>query len=179
MSRLPSFFSAMKSIAAMDECAGASRLMVDEASRTVGSYASIVVELRTKIREVYEAQPAKPNADTPLQVIVLGHGGRDTNCWLAVVEAVAFAVDLQKIVHVTVCSCSWPDDSWEPVMDNCVRFLIESGTVGEGRITFTVLKFGEEPDQLLERVNEQLVRKHLIVQCEQGVDMFTQPVTGE
>ena len=169
----------MTSIAALGEHAGASHLMVDAASRTVGSYASIVVALRTKLREVYVANAARANSDTQLQVIVLGHGGRDTNCCLAVVQAVAFAVDLRENVHVTVCSCSWPDDSWEPVMRKYVDLLMKRGTVPNGMLTFEVLKYGEEPERLLERVNQQLVDKHLIVQCEQGVDLFTEPVTSE
>ena len=57
--------------------------------------------------------------------------------------------------------------------------LIKRGTVPNGMLTFEVLKYGEEPERLLERVNQQLVDKHLIVQCEQGVDLFTEPVTSE
>ena len=172
----------MTSNAAINKYAVEPLRMVDETSRLVGSYEDIVVALRAKVREVRELRKVSVQGQMPLtqlEVVVFGHGGRDTNCWLALVEAVASDKDLQEIVHVTVCSCSWPDDSWEPVMADFTDFLMESGKMRKGSMTFNVLKYGEEPERLMARVNEQLAGKHLIIQCEQGVDMFIEPVTSE
>jgi len=60
-----------------------------------------------------------------------------------------------------------------------VRTLCNDGAIPEGMFEFNVMKFGEDPHVLVSRINACLSGKHLVVQCEQGVDIFVEPVSGE
>jgi len=64
-------------------------------------------------------------------------------------------------------------------MASFVIDLESRGEVVAGSISFNVMKYHEECGVLAERVARHLEGKHLIIQCEQGVDMFVEPVTGE
>jgi len=151
--------------------------MVDPATRCIGGYGDVVVGLQAKMHEARVS--AALSLNEKLEVVVFGHGGRDTNGWLALVEAVALDEVLRDIVRVSCFSCSWVDDEWEPVMARYVDHLFATGKVAEGSIEFNIMKYHEENSVLMARIAGHLEGKHLIVQCEQGVDMFVEPVTGE
>jgi len=80
---------------------------------------------------------------------------------------------------VQVCSCSWPNDEWEHVMASYADRLCINGPARKGSIKFHYMKFHEDHAKLRTRIDEHLRGKHLVVQCEQGVDFFHEPVTGE
>eukprot|EP00931_Biecheleriopsis_adriatica_P014688 TRINITY_DN11667_c1_g2_i2.p1 TRINITY_DN11667_c1_g2~~TRINITY_DN11667_c1_g2_i2.p1 ORF type:complete len:255 (-),score=29.12 TRINITY_DN11667_c1_g2_i2:324-1088(-) len=151
--------------------------MVDPETQCIGGYSDVVAGLRAKMHEAFVAAALPPTQK--FEVAVFGHGGRDTNCWLALVEAVALDDVLRDVVRVSAFSCSWVDDTWEPIMVQYVDHLYASGKVAEGSINFNVMKYHEENTVLMARIAGHVEGKHLIVQCEQGVDMFVEPVTGE
>ena len=160
-----------------DAYSGEQRPMIDEASRCLGSYGDAVVALR---KHMWAARALSKLADSEkLEVVVFGHGGRDTNLWLAVVEAVSRDKGLRDVVRVQVCSCSWPNDEWEHVMASYADRLCINGPARKGSIKFHYMKFHEDHAKLRARIDEHLRGKHLVVQCEQGVDFFHEPVTGE
>ena len=69
--------------------------MVDPTTRCVGGYGDIVVALRTNMHKARVS--ASLSLNERLEVAVFGHGGRDTNCWLALVEAAA----LDETLHTS------------------------------------------------------------------------------
>jgi len=156
---------------------GKRRPMTDSASVCAGSYTDAVQSLKTKLRGALVSAGLAP--EEKFEVAVFGHGGRDTNLWLAIVEAVATDSELRDKVKVSVFSCSWVDDDWEWVMKCYVERLLADGTVAEGSISFTTMKYHEEVSVTMGRVMGHFYKTHCVVQCEQGVDMFVEPVTGE
>ena len=88
---------------------GISLPMLDAASVVPGGYIDVVAGMQTKLRQ------AVTNCvhGASMNVLVVGHGGRDSLGMLVVVEAVARDPDLCARVQVHVCTCSWPDDQWE------------------------------------------------------------------
>jgi len=64
-------------------------------------------------------------------------------------------------------------------MEGYVSHMIQHDMVKPDSVKFTVLKFHEEHGSLLARISAQLAGKHVVVQCEQGVDFFVEPVTSE
>ena len=72
----------------------------------VGGYHDMVRALQTQLNKVLDEK-------NPLQVLVVGHGGRDTMCCMPVIEAVARNEKLRKVVQVHICTSSWPHDEWE------------------------------------------------------------------
>ena len=101
--------------------------MVDPTSRSIGSYNDAVLALRTFLREARSSR--KLSEHEKLEVVVFGHGGRDTTCCLALVEAMAKDDKLSSSVRVAVYSCSWPHDEWEVVMQAYIQFLISRNVV--------------------------------------------------
>ena len=66
-----------------------------------------------------------------LKVVAVGHGGRDVWLSLALVEAVAFDEVLRDSVDLEILSCTWPNDAWEPSMDQYLTQLQAKLRVGD------------------------------------------------
>ena len=167
----------MAVVATADPFSGEPLPMLDEKSRIGGGYGDVVTGLRARLWEARAA--ARLDEAQPLKVMVFGHGGRDTNCFLALVEAVARDEGLRGTVSVHPCTCSWPDDEWECIMESYVGHLRDSGAIAPGAVEFSILKFHEDHNKLLARLAGHLKGKHIVLQCEQGVDLFVEPVTCE
>mmetsp|Transcript_120083 Transcript_120083/g.231599 ORF Transcript_120083/g.231599 Transcript_120083/m.231599 type:complete len:522 (-) Transcript_120083:191-1756(-) len=151
--------------------------MTNRLSLTTGSYSDVVVDLRVKLENVFKAIELPSGGK--FEVAVFGHGGRDTNCCLALVEAVAGHEMLRSAVKITHCTCSWADDEWEAIMASFLKHLVDREQIAADAVDFQVMKYHEEVGVLVERLKKVMDGKHCIVQCEQGVDMFVEPITGE
>ena len=112
-------------------------------------------------------------------IAVFGHGGRDTTCCLALVEAVAGDELLRKIVKINHYSCSWTTDDWENGLARYYEHLASTGKIDKDMVRFVIMKYHEDHNLWVERVRNHIAGVDCIVQCEQGVDMFVEPITGE
>jgi len=151
--------------------------VIDQASRCLGGYAEAVSSLRATLNQALSTSGLDDGVR--LRVTMFGHGGRDTTCWLAAVQAVAGDVRLRERVLVELYSCSWPDDDWEFAMTAFLERLKATGSVPSACASFTVMKYHEEHSKFMERMTGCLQGAHVVIQCEQGVDFFVEPVTGE
>lgn len=64
-------------------------------------------------------------------------------------------------------------------MARYVQNLADSGTIAAGSACFTAMKYHEAHGVTMGRVASYLSGKHCVVQCEQGVDIFVEPLTSE
>eukprot|EP00747_Dinoflagellata_sp_TGD_P058868 gnl/TRDRNA2_/TRDRNA2_151322_c0_seq1.p1 gnl/TRDRNA2_/TRDRNA2_151322_c0~~gnl/TRDRNA2_/TRDRNA2_151322_c0_seq1.p1 ORF type:complete len:592 (+),score=111.62 gnl/TRDRNA2_/TRDRNA2_151322_c0_seq1:114-1778(+) len=154
--------------------------MVETKSRLIGRYSDAVTGLQKYMHQARAAAGLSEN--DVLEVAVFGHGGRDTWGGLAVAEAMAGDEALCATTCVHVCTCSWSNDTWEKGMQDYIQHLekLENPTViKKNSLQLHFLKFHQEHHLFLDRMQSELKGKHLIVQCEQGVDFFVEPVTSE
>jgi len=138
----------------------------------LGSYKDIVQNLRSKLHPYV-------SKGKNFEIAVFGHGGRDTTCCLALVDAVAGDELLRKTVKINHYSCSWTTDDWEHSLARYYEHLASTGKIEKDAVRFVVMKYHEDHDVLVARVRSHIAGVDCIVQCEQGVDMFVEPITGE
>jgi len=132
----------------------------------VADYGQTVDNLAKLLLEAWHSRGAPGH----FAITILGHGGRDTNCGLAVAQAVANTPGLNVSSAITLCTCSWADDTWEPLMQEFSQVLsVQNGI----EFNVSILKFMEEPIHTRQRIQEALEGAHVVVECEQGVDLFT------
>ena len=146
--------------------------MCDGTSEVLGAYGDIVVGLQAKL------QQAKKKQRLSLSVIVVGHGGRDSLGALAVVDAIASDPNLRGHVQVHICTCSWADDDWEVVLERYVDHIENKGVISKGTVQVHSMKFHREHKVIREKLDKHLKGKSLVVQCEQGVDFFVNPLSS-
>eukprot|EP00928_Gymnodinium_smaydae_P100640 TRINITY_DN991_c15_g1_i2.p1 TRINITY_DN991_c15_g1~~TRINITY_DN991_c15_g1_i2.p1 ORF type:complete len:178 (-),score=53.71 TRINITY_DN991_c15_g1_i2:111-644(-) len=151
---------------------------IDVDTCCLGGYGKVVEALREELGKI-RASSRQLAEDQALEIVVLGHGGRDTWGWLGVIEAVCRDDVLRRAARVSVLTCSWADDTWEATMKEFVAELKEKYGVPASALQFNCLKFHEKHDALVARIRRHLEGKHVIVQCEQGVDFFVEPLTSE
>ena len=155
--------------------------MLDKTSEIVGSYSDMVEGLQAKLRQADEERwlSSVPCSKEPLSVLAVGHGGRDSLCTLAVVEAIANDPKLRGRVQVHICTCSWSDDVWEPVLEQYLAHMEKMGVIDKDAVQVHSMKFHREHNSICAKLREQLKHKNVVVQCEQGVDFFVEPVSNQ
>jgi len=153
--------------------------MIDSSSLVANSYQDVVKSLREKLKDAIKDAKFVGGTGQKFEIAVFGHGGRDTNLTLALLEAANGDEALKHDVKITQCTCSWTDDTWEQIMDSYLKLLKKKGVILEDSIDFQVLKYHEEVGVTVSRVKKAIEGKHCVVQCEQGVDMFIEPLTSE
>ena len=148
--------------------------MLDPASVVLGGYIDVVAGLQTKLRQAAKnlGHGASMNA------LVVGHGGRDSLGMLAVVEAVRDP-ELCGRVQVHVCTCSWPDDQWEEMLEQYLHHIEETGVIEKGAVHVHSMKFHSEHPSVCATLRNHLEHKDVVVQCEQGVDFFVEPLSNQ
>ena len=126
-----------------------------------GNYANTVIELQKRLTALVKP-PDK------LEVVAVGHGGRD--CWvsLLLVQAVATNDLLCNHVQIVILSCTWPGDRWEELMK---KYLAEFTTF----VRFVKFQFHRCHHVLVQHLRHHLQQADIILQCEQGVDYFVPP----
>ena len=126
-----------------------------------GNYANTVIELQKRLTALVKP-PDK------LEVVAVGHGGRD--CWvsLLLVQAVATNDLLCNHVQIVILSCTWPGDRWEELMEkDLARFPLF--------VRSLKFQFHREHHIWVQDLRCHLQRADIILQCEQGVDYFVPP----
>eukprot|EP00930_Biecheleria_cincta_P028787 TRINITY_DN2005_c0_g1_i1.p1 TRINITY_DN2005_c0_g1~~TRINITY_DN2005_c0_g1_i1.p1 ORF type:complete len:624 (-),score=94.85 TRINITY_DN2005_c0_g1_i1:81-1952(-) len=118
-------------------------------------------------------------SSSKLPVLIVGHGGRDTLCGLAVLEAAARDATLRNRVQLLWCTCSWADDQWEGELEKYLEHLRKQGCVECGAAQVILLKFHREHDRFFARLGDMIRRAGLVLQCEQGVDFFQEPLSSQ
>ena len=126
-----------------------------------GNYANTVIELQKRLTALVKP-PDK------LEVVAVGHGGRD--CWvsLLLVEAVATNDLLCNHVQIVILSCTWPGDRWEELMK---KYLAPFTLF----VDFQKIQFHRDHHTLVQDLRFHLQEADIILQCEQGVDYFVPP----
>eukprot|EP00931_Biecheleriopsis_adriatica_P048227 TRINITY_DN27869_c0_g1_i1.p1 TRINITY_DN27869_c0_g1~~TRINITY_DN27869_c0_g1_i1.p1 ORF type:complete len:607 (-),score=118.58 TRINITY_DN27869_c0_g1_i1:133-1911(-) len=147
-------------------------------SHVLGSYGEIVAGLQEQLRILLRNNKRSSVSD-PLQLLVVGHGGRDSCCSLAVIEAVASDESLSGQLQVHICTCSWPDDTWEEVFVQYLAHIEQKGMIAKGAVQVHSMKFHREHDQISDNLRMHLQNKAAVVQCEQGVDLFVGPLSSQ
>ena len=121
-----------------------------------------------------------------INIFVVGHGGRDTTLFLNILQSIN-SKHITKLLHkfniyinLEVLSCSFPQDNWENTMNLYLKD-IESNINKNININFIEMKFGEDPCETKNRLNQilwynifciKLPKISHVIQCEQGVDLF-------
>lgn len=134
----------------------------------LGSYDEVVLEMQGRL-ETLAGQ-----CHSQLNVALVGHGGRDTWLSLALVQAASCA-RLRGRVHVLILSSTWLNDGWEPSMQEYLNALEQQGHIAPGCITFTVFHYQRPYSVLTAELAHRLQGANLVVQAEQGVDIFVPP----
>lgn len=158
--------------------------MFEPSSLIVDQYSEIVTQLRICLNRRLSTEAF--DANNRLSVVIFGHGGRDTCLSFAVIQAVAFDEKLRDVVDVHVCTCSWDDDDWEPriieYVDGLKTLKIIPETINweafefrngyKTMLTETNLLQDLSHGALRNKLRQQMEGKHMIIECEQGLDVF-------
>ena len=95
------------------------------------------------------------------------------------VEAAARDELIRKRVKFGICSCSRADDEWQEVLERYSTNIESAGLIEKNAVRLHSLKFHREHYLLCKRLRKQLRRKDLIMQCEQGADLFVGPLSNK
>jgi len=165
-------------------------MILEPRTLIIDSYSMIVTSLQGHLLEAFKSK-CKPSSscfqsgpvlDTVrLSVLVTGHGGRGTCLSSAVAEAVEFEPRLRKAVDVHVLTCSWDDDTWEPPIIEYVEQLKDQEIIPKS-VQWEFFKFRNSlkrdtgynigHGELQQALQKWMQCKDLIVECEQGMDVF-------
>ena len=115
----------------------------------VGGYHDMVRALRTQLNKVLDEK-------NPLRVLVVGHGGRDTMCCMPVIEAVARDDQLRKVVHVHICTSSWPHDEWEEHLERYIDQIERTGMIEQHCVCVHSMKIHHEHNLVCAKLHKHL-----------------------
>lgn len=133
----------------------------------LGSHDVIVAELQKRLEALSRGRDS-------FMVAVVGHGGRDTWLSMPLLQAAATG-SLRGRVHVRILSSTWQNDRWEGMMQQFLEEMESNGNIAPGMASFKEFQYQRDYSVMVTELAALLEPADLVVQAEQGVDIFVPP----